>query len=170
MTRHIMLDLETLDSGSTAAVVSIGAIAFNRDQVFKDDTFYAAIDMEDAAKYGTISAATMRWWLQQSDPARDKLITGVEKLSVALERFAGYVRGADGVWGFGATFDNVILRNAYNKVGFACPWHYRQDRCFRTLSQLVPVVWPGRVGVHHNALDDATTQAIVAQQILAKLP
>jgi exodeoxyribonuclease VIII len=64
------------------------------------------------------------------------------------------------VWGNGATFDNVILSNAYKAAGLERPWGRFGDRCYRTLKNLHPDVKMHRIGEHHHALADAVTQGL----------
>lgn len=64
------------------------------------------------------------------------------------------------VWGNGSDFDNVILRNAYAAIGSTYPWRYNDNMCYRTIKNLAPDVKMARQGVHHNALDDARSQAL----------
>ena len=63
-----------------------------------------------------------------------------------------------GVWGNGASFDNVILANAYEALGRRAPWQFWQDRCFRTVKSMYPKLELARLGTYHNALDDAKWQ------------
>ena len=75
------------------------------------------------------------------------------------------------IWGGGATFDNVILRNSYKtaKMNAPCPWLYRNDRCFRTLCNLFPqIIWAqdDDTSIAHHALHDARSQAQHAVKIL----
>lgn len=166
--KHLMIDLETMGASNEAAIVAIGAVTFSEDGL--GDTFYRPIDLVDSVKYGKLDAATVKWWMQQSDEARAELNRpDAGGLATALRDFIGFYNNTAilGVWGFGATFDNVILRHAYKATGLPCPWHFRQDRCFRTLVALNPdVEWEPRTGTHHNALDDAVTQAKTAIKML----
>jgi hypothetical protein len=63
------------------------------------------------------------------------------------------------VWGNGASFDCVILGNAYRAVGDEPPWKYFNERCYRTAKAMLPAVPFERIGTHHHALDDAASQA-----------
>jgi len=63
------------------------------------------------------------------------------------------------VWGNGAAFDNVILASAYRQANITQPWLFWNDRCYRTVKALSPAVTMQRNGTHHNALDDAESQA-----------
>jgi exodeoxyribonuclease VIII len=65
------------------------------------------------------------------------------------------------VWGNGSDFDNKLLSTAYEKIGWKhlIPWNFRNNRCYRTVKNLYPSVKMKRSGDHHNALDDAKSQA-----------
>jgi exodeoxyribonuclease VIII len=69
-------------------------------------------------------------------------------------------------WGNGASFDNVIMDNAYRAVNMTRPWLPWEDRCYRTMKNLVNIPIDKREGVYHNALDDALTQAKHLMKIL----
>jgi exodeoxyribonuclease VIII len=161
-----MIDLETMGTSNDAAITAIGAVFF--DSAGLHNEFYCTVDLADAAKYGRLDASTVKWWLQQDADARREIYLASTPLGDALFRFSQFVGpDATGVWGFGATFDNVILRSAYKAVDLPCPWHFRNDRCFRTLAAVNRhIEWAPRVGTHHNALDDAKTQALTAIKML----
>jgi exodeoxyribonuclease VIII len=111
---------------------------------------------------GQVDGGTIVWWLQQSNEARLALCVGNVKLREALLTFTDWYGGDKDVpvWGNGAAFDNVIVRQAYERLYLHAPWSHRADRCFRTLKNLFPGVEPPeQSGTHHNALDDAMWQA-----------
>jgi hypothetical protein len=168
---EMMLDLETLGNGPFAAVVQIGAASFNEDGMF--DSFLSQVSFESAARHGKMDAVTIRWWMGQSEEARTILTAGTDTLHEALTKLTNFycLHGCKGVWGFGATFDNIIIRNAYSRTELKCPWHFRDDRCFRTLAALFPDdKWPERsVHTRHNARDDAERQALAAAPMLRRL-
>jgi hypothetical protein len=158
---NVMVDLETLGKGSNACVLSIGAVVFTPHGV-TDDKFYIRVDEESCVRAGLeIDASTVMWWLKQSDAARRELTarTGISIISALSAFTAWYPEGAV-FWGNGATFDNVILSNAYKAIGFEKPWPYWGDRCYRTMKAMYPEVTADPFsGVAHNALDDAVHQA-----------
>jgi len=175
---NIMIDLETLGTEADAAVVAIGACAFGPDVDAEEPEFYMIIDMEDAARYGSISAGTVKWWLKQSRAAREAITmaNGVT-LPGALLAFRQYL-GRFGrnilVWGNGSGFDCVILANAYKAVGEVPPWSPFKDRDLRTLLDLARSKGLNpdsitRQGTHHNALDDARHQADLAQMCMDRV-
>lgn len=166
---HIMVDLETLGTSNDALILSLGACRFHPDSTEIVDSFYVKIDPASAQAYGLkIDVATVMWWMEQDAMARDALTDtdGQVDLVTALEGFAMWV-GPDSLplWGNGATFDNVLLRSAYKAIGMDCPWAFWDDRCYRTVKNLAPEIKLERAGVHHNALDDAISQAKHLQAI-----
>lgn len=167
--KHIMLDIETLDTTSSAVVVSIGAVRF--DPVTghvapKASAFRARLDLDDQIKRGrTVNGDTIAWWMQQSADARAVFaLEGKPDNLNLLRRFAAWVNTTDpkAIWGNGANFDNVIVRHLLESYGVATPWKFWQDECYRTIRNRVPGARElpiERVGVYHNAVDDALTQA-----------
>jgi exodeoxyribonuclease VIII len=177
--QHVMLDLETMGTGPSAAVVAIGAIAFDLTDTggTMGPTFYQTIGLANAmASGGQVDAGTVLWWLRQSDEARAVFQQGQDgdatEHAWVLVRFAEYMSnlGTDPqrvrVWGNGASFDNVILACAYRRAGLALPWNNFNDRCYRTIKAMQPDVKLQRTGTHHHALDDAIAQARHLIQLL----
>lgn len=158
---HCMADIETLGNRAGCIIMSIGAVKFNADGI--TERFYVRIDMELAQKEGFhFDADTVKWWLQQSEEARNELIKpGGLGTYEALEAFNEFI--GDQVvflWGNGAGFDNPILAEAYRHLGLWRPWKFWNDRCYRTVKALHPdMPMQKRTGTHHNALDDAISQA-----------
>lgn len=168
---HCMIDLETMSSNSNAAIVSIGACTFSAS-IGITGKFYTNVSLQDCMKRGLhVDANTIMWWLKQSDEARSALDAdpkadlhvGPDTLYNALtglEKFLNYRMSEYKIWGNGATFDNVVLANAYRALGDYMPMNFRNDSCYRTMKNMFPQVpVPERKGTHHNALDDAVFQA-----------
>lgn len=168
---HCMLDLETMGNGNEAAITAIGAVKF--DPTVPDgpfQKFYVTVDLESSVACGMkMDASTVKWWLAQSDAARQQMLTDTIDLPTALDAFATWLGEIDGMWGNGATFDNVILRSAYRLTNLKAPWSFRQDQCFRTLNKQFRMEPLERVGTHHNAVDDAENQAIHMRRIVDEL-
>lgn len=168
MSNNVAIDLETMDTASTAAIVSIGAVKFDKDGI--KDKFYAIIDLEDCVRLGlTMSPSTVKWWIRQtnkSDTFNDSLSVN---LALALIRFSEWIGHDAKVWGNGSDFDNVILSNAYNACSLTSPWKYYNNCCYRTIKNLAPHIKMCRQGIHHNALDDATSQALHLIEIVKEL-
>lgn len=162
---NVMLDLETTGVKPGSKVLSIGAVTFSPQGLGAE--FYVAITRASQDQYGLKEdAATMVWWSRQSEDAK-KVLTdpAAVPLAVALNSFTAWLdnnaapSGFREVWGNGAAFDNVLLPAAYNAVGLQAPWQFWNDRCYRTIKALSPIVAEKLVGTAHNALDDARWQA-----------
>lgn len=161
----IMLDLETMGASPDAAIVAIGAVAFDAAAGTIGPRFHEVIDLESSTALGAqIDAGTVKWWLRQSEEARRPISDGGIGMVAALELFRLWVGDvadpfAVCVWGNGADFDNVILRRAYQREAVPQAWGTFGNRCYRTLKSLRPDIKLQRVGTHHNAADDAESQA-----------
>jgi hypothetical protein len=157
--QHVMVDLETLGNTSSSAIVSIGAAKFTADGVL--DTFYRRIDLQSCIRAGLkMDVNTVEWWMHQSDEARAVFTQPGVGLRVALQDFSVWYPKGGCLWGNGATFDNVILTNAYRACDLEPPWPYWGDRCYRTVKALYKHIEADKFdGVKHNALDDALHQA-----------
>lgn len=169
---EVVLDLETMGNGNNAAIVAIGACKFApHSTVGPSDTFYREVDLESSVDAGMkIDASTILWWMQQSDEARKSTFTGDRvPLGDALYQFSKWFGEDRPVWGNGATFDNVIVRSGFAAVRLPVPWKFWNDRCYRTMKNLRPDVKMERVGVAHNALSDAISQALHLQKIYSAL-
>lgn len=183
---HIMIDLETMGVGNDAAIIAIGAVKFDPRGAGVLDAFYTRVDLSSSLEAGLkVSGSTIDWWLDDERAEARKALKASDPMPLweALAGFNDWVGSpvpptdafdgdaagpVIGVWGNGATFDNVIMRTAYDKLKMVCPWTFRQDRCYRTLRAMteLPVV---SVGVGHQALDDATSQALTMQTICEHL-
>lgn len=161
----VMLDLETLGHVPGSVIVAVGAVKFYGDQIV--DRFYRRVDAESCVRAGlTMDTATVLWWMKQSEAAREELNRPADSLRNVLESFAVWIdRGAE-VWGNGAAFDNTLLAAAYDALGIERPWTPWKDRCYRTVKNLCRSVEMVRTGTHHNALDDAESQARHLMQML----
>lgn len=177
---HVMIDLETLSTANNAQILSIGAVKF--DTLGIHDTFYQNIKLKSDSVFD-ISGTTVLWWLNQTKEAQETLLKKSLNLRDSLIKFSAwyynydmlrmkaddkvYIETGKEVWGNGATFDNVILRNAYKKLDLECPWSFRDDRCFRTMARQLEASLNKRQidvtfdfnGTKHNALQDAKNQA-----------
>lgn len=159
---HVMLDLETMGNSGQSPIIAIAAVVFDETGVY--EKFYTQVQLESNLSVGLRpDASTILWWLEQSDDARSAFRNNkiAPTLVEALSNFAEWFHdvGGEQVWGNGAVFDNGILGNAYRAVGIVQPWKFWNDRCYRTVKSLYPNVTLERVGTHHNALDDAESQA-----------
>ena len=166
-----MTDLETLGNRNKAVILSIGACFLIPDgQGIRSDSFEVFVTPESCVDIGMeMDPSTVLWWMApERGEARDVLMGKMEKavhIRDALHRFSAWFGSNKPNWGNGATFDNVILRNAYQLAGIPCPWEFWNDRCYRTMKNLAPSVKMQRQGVHHSAMWDAISQALHLQEI-----
>lgn len=167
-----MIDIETMGNTPGAAILSIGAV-FIKDGKLAEE-FYQHIDLESCLENGLkMDAGTVQWWMKQSDEARESITreTG-DNIIAVLANFYGWVtQNAQGaevqVWGNAATFDVVLMEEAFRRVGYDIPWNFRGHNCYRTLKNLFPgVPKPEFTGIKHHALDDARFQALHLINIL----
>ncbi|TIX41128.1 MAG: 3'-5' exoribonuclease [Mesorhizobium sp.] len=163
---HCMIDLETMGTAPNAPVVAIGAIYFDPDTGALGETFDAAIDVEDAVRYGRVSGSTLKWWLGQGDAARQKVVRGRHPAQLVFEKFHEFCRKhGTGIkpWGNGSSFDITILEYAFGRIlDKPAPWEFWNVRDCRTVKELAAKLPPytGTLeGTAHTALDDATHQA-----------
>jgi DNA polymerase III epsilon subunit-like protein len=172
-----MLDLETLGTRPGCAILSIGAVAFDPPTMALGPAFYTVVNRQSCRAVGLHeNTTTIAWWSRRSEEARE-VLTEVDSVAAptigdTLEMFATFVRPFSGkcrVWGCGSDFDNAILAHIYAVTGRPLPWRYTNNRCYRTLKNLVKQVPLQRAGTHHNALDDARSQALHAMDMLALL-
>jgi len=162
---HIMIDLETMGTRADAPIVSIGAVAFDAKGIGRE--FYCTVSLHSAVRSGAvIDPSTVMWWLGQDKIAQDALTdrqddaVGLEEgLRHFMQFVCSYGDNLKGVWGNGATFDNVIMHESGKRCGVPM-WEFWKDKCYRTVKGLYPEVKMERAGTHHNALDDAKSQAL----------
>lgn len=199
---HLSLDIETLGTRPGSVIRSIGACLFDPAQSDRvnaaSPSFYANITHESCTDAGlTVDQSTIDWWKKQPVEARRALLDNQMSLRDALESLVAFCRieGVRFVYGYGATFDPVLLEAAAYAVNeldrykpldpladteangptivlpWAKPGGHRMVRCARTILSLAGVdlnKFP-RQGQHHHALDDARTQANALRVALLKL-
>lgn len=172
--KHIMIDCETLSTESTAAILSIGAVVFDKDKVYNELGFYVAIKKGSAEANGHVSQETIEWWSTQPFEVREALFNDPNAISFkeALLKFRSYIfamRDKVGplyIWSNGSNADIVWLNNAFKRIGKNPPWFYTNEMCFRTLKKLYPGITENKKATAHHALQDAKDQAEVACKIL----
>ena len=168
--KHCMLDLETVGRSPDGGIIAIGAVAFDPVSTEAGSIgFLRLIDPIDAARHGSVSMATMVWWMKQDAVVRDDMFSGVLPLKKALRMFADWYKSQqfERVWANGTTFDITIMEHALTACNVKHPWHYRDVRDMRFFRDVVP---PEQYeGLYtkegaHDALHDAIVQARVVQR------
>lgn len=165
---NVMVDLETMGRCKNAVICSIGAVKFTLEGEVLD-TFYCTVDAKDCKAHGlVVEKSVVDWWRKQPPHVLDQLVKDCLPLRDALTKFSKWF-GTKSLptWGNSVAFDNVILQSAYDAVGMQRPWKHWEDRCYRTIKNIIVVDPPERAGDHHNALDDALFQVKHLHKIFA---
>lgn len=173
--KAISLDIETLDTTSSAVVLSIGACVVTPDGC--RDSFYTRVSISEQLGLGrTISEGALRFWLARPADVQKSTFGDNEgsPVTAALKALALWVRrqGADvGVYCKGPQFDAAILDSLADAAGCQRPVHYKQWRDVRTLEDLI--TWAGfsrdlrdakgKELCSHDALADAYDQGEVVR-------
>jgi hypothetical protein len=192
----VMLDLETFGKTNNAAIVQLGAVVFDRRTGEIKGQFISNISTESCLKIGLeMDSSTVEWWMGQSQEARESILKEprndivkvLEGLNDFIDNSFDHTVPVGGslkknwrndiqIWSH-ATFDFVILRNAYEKAGIESAFNFRGARDLRTLTDIGEVYYwlpeydktHPRVGTHHNALDDCIFQIGYAVEALNKI-
>ena len=157
--QQCMVDLETLGTRPGDCILSLGAVLFNSSGITSE--MYMTIDQQSSKAIGMkAQKSTIEWWQKQSPEAQEAAFKGEFSIESALTMFSMWLPKDTCVWGNGANFDNTLLAAAYRLAKKEVPWKFWDDRCYRTVKSLFPQVKLDRTGTHHNALDDAKSQAL----------
>jgi DNA polymerase III epsilon subunit-like protein len=158
MDKHVVIDLETMSTRAHGAILSIGAVLYEKG--VETDSFSINIDPKSSAEAGChFSKDTIDWWAKQSEDAKQSWKVNPQPLKEALEKFIEWYGKDDKyVWGYGANFDIVLLEESMFRVKLNTPWRYYNIMCLRTLTNITKTKIPRLTGTHHNALDDARNQ------------
>lgn len=180
MLNHVMLDIETWGTGPFSTIISIGACWFDpyttQPSEIIMDRFEVAIEPVNTGL--RVDTTTIMWWMNAERDVARTLWLNMPKveLRVALDGFSDWLRTLSRgenqdlrIWGNGAGFDNVLLKQAYEMASREVPWSFRHDRCFRTLRSMLTIEEGQYLGTQHTALADAENQSIRANQIVRKL-
>lgn len=185
---HVMVDLETLGTVPGCSILSIGAVVFFPEEERLGDNFYAVVNRPSCREHMLFEQEdTIAWWSRQSADAQKLFLeanTGGDPLPVALNQFNSWLQRQGQVskirlYGNGADFDNPILRVAFDCAKVKPYPGAFGGRCYRTLKNLDELLGPDfefqklssaqRTGTHHNALDDAISQAKHLMQSVARI-
>ncbi|WP_350238916.1 3'-5' exonuclease [Pectobacterium colocasium] len=186
---HVMIDIETMGTNPNpkAPIASIGAVFFNPKTGELGEQFYCRVDFENDILNGAVpDGGTIQWWLRQSSEARAELIRddatpilgAVSELSDWLADNAESLKTLK-VWANSPSFDCAILKSAFERTDTDIPWNYWNERDVRTMKEVgVAIMGIGRIlrlgtaktiGVKHNALDDAISQAALVSAVMSRL-
>ena len=161
---HGMIDLETLGTSSNSVVVSVGLVAFN----ISTGEILADIDIglnlnQQIKTGGVIDGDTLEFHFAQAPDSIQKMAQRkVLDVKEGLELISNFIKANNitTLWGNGATFDNVILRNLYARHLKVFPLGFWTDRDLRTAVDIYNIdtrTVPFE-GIKHYCLDDARHQ------------
>lgn len=162
----ISIDLETLDTKPTAAILAIGIIDSHGCRV------HVLPSVSEQLQTGrTLSDDTLAWWLRQSDAAREALQGERISLAAASKAVTSYfkeakeVYGEYRVWGNAPSFDCDILGHFLG----AKQWPFYLERDVRTAREVLSSRTAPDTA--HSALSDARAQLkdVLRYRDLAKL-
>ena len=172
--RHVMIDIETLDTSITAAILAIGAVTFNpRGIGYDEEEFHLTISKKSNIAHGrSVSDGTVKWWSIQSPEAQASVFDGPHvALPLALDNFARWLNRmkptCTRVWAKSPDFDCSILKHACDEQGIIWPFKFWEARCCRTIMEAAyplgdfPVM--AMEGPKHDALADAKLQVLEIQ-------
>lgn len=184
-TKAMMIDIETLDTKSSAVVIQIAAVPFTY-------TKKGAVNITGELDYKlpvapqlglgrTISEATVKFWL--NDPDKQQLLGSLlsegsayvgESYEQAIQDLFEFVEetGTREIWTQGPTFDVIILEDMAKQLGVDISWKFYQVRDLRTVQEFVGHDDKSRAmkkaNSNHNALDDCHSQIKLLQYFIKK--
>lgn len=176
----VVIDLETLDTAESAAILSIGAVEFdiNDTDIGSAETknhqtklWHIELLPQLLQQGRTVSASTLEWWQKQSDTAKEAAIdTHTFGLKQILDFLADYSKDKT-VYFRGTDFDGAILEHAYKQLGIKCPWKYNAKRDVRSHIDAIMGTTTGYLDIPkpdwitpHRADHDALWDAYQLQQ------
>jgi hypothetical protein len=167
-----MVDIETIDTKPTAAILSIAAVRFDALSRGQNvSTKEILIDLDSCFGAGlTHDDGTIAWWGRQNEAVKFKAFEAGPRLLLAdaLADLTSFMAGSSRIWCQGMNFDAPILENAYRAVGLNIPWNYWQWRDSRTLLSFYSDL-PKKDKNAHDAVYDATWQAEMVQLCIKKI-
>lgn len=171
MAQHLMVDLETLDTKTSATILTLGAVRFDPYSSAPMKELYLRVDLTSQDSLGcTVSDDSLNWWKQQDVSIMEEAFDPRNRIPIheVINQFHALAWNCDAFWSHGATFDLMILQNIYDRLGRTYPWNFWQMRDTRTLFDIghdpeMPQ------GSKHNALEDAKRQAIGVRNVYRKL-
>ena len=153
MNLNITFDLETCALCPTAAVMSIGAVAWNADAEDNPFTegfpgeycFYRHVDLRSSFVDGfTFDGKTSEWWATQNEDAKKALLEyddiPLRSIDGVIEDFFSFIQHVQEetsaknvkLWSQGTDFDIAILMNICGKYGIKMPVSHKNFRDHRT--------------------------------------
>jgi hypothetical protein len=186
----LMLDLETLGKKPGCVITAIGAVVFDPEALPANGArlgaeFYQTISIADSCRLGfEVDGDTLEWWITQDNAARAAMVEEPVEVNEALLRFCRFLQeqfeSEPRIWSCGPSFDISILKAYFDAFGAPIPWHYRAERCVRTVlgtwmdafdadGDQVTTKHQFDAKVEHHALEDAKAQAVAVSAAYRQL-
>ena len=188
MTKHFMVDIETLSTAVNAVILSAGAVEFDPFTGAIEREFYRELRL-DLQQGRNISTSTVQWWAKQisENPSSNILAKSNAYKTIPVDVVCGLGEFINGgveysvervedykdiaVWACDPDFDLAILSNLYGELRLPVPWKFWETRSVRTarmLNTIAGIDVPKAV-VTHNALEDCIRQAKELSALLSLL-
>lgn len=186
---NFMLDIETLDTGPTAAVVSFAMVYFERDRAY--DACYQVLNLrQQLAKGRTMSLDTVEWWLTEAYGMYPKKDLPRHDVPKAIQNLASYMDSYIRpmqitypepqyetkivIWAKPPSFDLVIFENlaAQFNVKGILPWKYDAPRDVRSVQDYLDDADWDAIGENtqkHDPVADVLHQIKVVQQFWKRM-
>ena len=172
--KNMMIDIETLDTSASAAIIAIGAVTFNpRGVGCHESEFHVTCSKKSNLAAGrTVNKSTEDWWSIQDQDAQDSVFKGPHQpFNLMLDNFARWVNRQSPkctrVWAKSPDFDCSILIHAFKEQGIFWPFKFWEARCCRTAMEMAYPMgeFPHMEmeGPKHDALADAKKQVLEIQ-------
>jgi len=139
MSKHLMVDLETLAVSPDAAILTLGAVHFDPMSHVMGEKLYMRFNLDDQDKLKRyIDPNTLDWWAKQDPAIMEEAFSDHDRVPVAdaIDKFHKFAWGCKGFWSHGSVFDIVILENLYRQLKRTPPWSFWQIRDTRTIFDL----------------------------------
>lgn len=163
--RRMMIDIEAMGKSPDGVVLSVGLAMFDDQRVLKSRLWELCIK-EQVEKYGrTLDAETALWWAQQPAELAASFSYDegwlLRQLGTELQHeFAEARQSRTPVWALPPSYDLSMLRSLLRVGNQRVPWGFRDERCARTVRNMVPEAFPKDGNPNkHNAEADAVFQA-----------
>jgi len=171
MSKHLMVDLETLAVSPRAVVLTLGTVKFDPYASGYLDSLYMRINIDDQLTLQReTDPKTLDWWAKQDSKIMEEAFSSENRvpLQQAMEQFHKFAWGCDAFWSHGAPFDLVIIEDLCKQLQRSSPWNFWQLRDTRTIFDLgIDPEMPQNA--KHDALQDAIRQSIGVQNVYSKL-
>ena len=181
-TRHIIVDLETLDTQPSAVILTAALVAveITETECITLGSWYRRIEWWDdglCQEGRSDSDDTWDWWAKQGSTAQHEAINNIDRvgLGLAMHSLNTWLQlNPYPIWGNGSDFDNAVLQHAFKQQGLR--WPYWRNCCLRSTRNLAKQLglqvqipeWPtGKI--KHHALHDAEHEALILAALLRAL-